>query len=98
MNFSWGQVAITIHNRSENGEAFNRELYGDKVIVERRITKNGSSYKLKSHDGKTISNSKKDLTLMLDHYNIQARKQFTQPALLFFHFFSFSFFLFFLVF
>ncbi|KAL5265398.1 hypothetical protein ACHWQZ_G006196 [Mnemiopsis leidyi] len=68
---SWGQVTITICNANHNHDAWEYELYGAAVMVERRITKQGSKYKLKNADGKTISTKKNDLTLLLDHYNIQ---------------------------
>jgi len=44
------------------------------VTVERRITKKVSSYKLKNSEGRVISHLKKDLTLLLDNYNIQVRE------------------------
>ncbi|XP_063676728.1 structural maintenance of chromosomes protein 6-like isoform X2 [Bolinopsis microptera] len=68
---SWGQVTITICNSNHNHDAWEVELYGSAVLVERKITKQGSKYKLKNFEGKTISTKKNDLTLLLDHYNIQ---------------------------
>ena len=54
-------------------DAFQPEVYGDTIMVERNIALTGSDngYKLLDHRGKVKSKSKKDLDTMLDRLNIQ---------------------------
>ncbi|KAJ1554177.1 Structural maintenance of chromosomes protein 6, partial [Cladochytrium tenue] len=64
-----GQVQVTIRNRGP--DAFKPGVYGDKIVVERRIVKDGSaSYKIKAADGALVSTKKEELTAILDHMSI----------------------------
>ena len=57
--------------------AYEHEIYGDQIIIERRISAGGSNgYKIKNADGKKISDSRKELLKILDHYNIQVCTRF----------------------
>ena len=48
---SYGQVSVKLRNRGS--DAFKHTDYGDSVIIERRISSDGgSSYKVKSSEGK----------------------------------------------
>lgn len=67
---SYAQVSIKLRNRGQ--DAYKPKEYGQSITVERRISSDGSgSYKLKSHDGKVISQKKDELNHILDQFNIQ---------------------------
>lgn len=67
---SYAQVSIKLRNRGQ--DAYKPDDYGESITVERRISSDGSgSYKLKSHDGKLISQKKDELNHILDQFNIQ---------------------------
>ncbi|XP_072046479.1 structural maintenance of chromosomes protein 6-like [Amphiura filiformis] len=70
-NTSLAQVTIKLRNRGS--DAYKPELYGNSIIIERKMTSDGgSSYKLKSADNKrTISNKKEELDHILDQFNIK---------------------------
>lgn len=66
------RVRVTLLNRGP--DAFQHELYGDLIHIERNIYLRGSgvAFKLYAQDGKkVISEKKKDLYLLLDQMNIQ---------------------------
>ena len=64
------KIRVHVLNRSQDG--FQKEIYGDAIIVERCISKTGyNGYKLYNAEGKECSKSKKDLDFMLDQLNIQ---------------------------
>ncbi|XP_061192565.1 structural maintenance of chromosomes protein 6-like isoform X2 [Saccostrea echinata] len=61
-----------IHLRNRGPDAYKSQIYGDKIIVERKFTCDGSSsYKIKSKEGKLISMKREELTAILDQFNIQ---------------------------
>ncbi|MBN3308903.1 SMC6 protein, partial [Amia calva] len=63
---------VTIKLRNRGTDAFKGDLYGDCIIIEQRISADGSrTCKLKSKSGHVISNKKEELTAILDHFNIQ---------------------------
>lgn len=67
---STAEVILTLRNKGE--EAYKREIYGDRIIIERRINADGGgSWKIKSAEGKTISTKKEELNALTDHCNIQ---------------------------
>ncbi|XP_019392917.1 PREDICTED: structural maintenance of chromosomes protein 6-like isoform X2 [Crocodylus porosus] len=67
---SSADISITLRNRGR--EAFKPEAYGDSIIVNQRISTDGSrSYKMKSKSGTLISSKKEELVAVLDHFNIQ---------------------------
>ena len=50
---SYAQVSIKLRNRGQ--DAYRPKEYGDCIIVERRISSDGSgSYKLKAKDGRQL--------------------------------------------
>jgi chromosome segregation ATPase len=65
------RVSLNISNYSEF--PFKPELYGDAVIIERRIKRGAAgSYRVRSGDGKrTVSERKDEIEALCDHYNIQ---------------------------
>ena len=64
-------VEIHLHNIGEN--AYRPEIYGDKIIIERRVTQTSSTYKLKDHSGKIVTERKvrEELDRILLSFNIQ---------------------------
>jgi hypothetical protein len=49
-----------------------QEVYGDTIVVERTIRGDSStSYKLKTGEGQVVAARKEELTLLLEHFNIQ---------------------------
>uniref|UniRef100_A0A1Q3F4N5 Putative dna repair protein n=1 Tax=Culex tarsalis TaxID=7177 RepID=A0A1Q3F4N5_CULTA len=66
------QATIEIHLENDSVEAYERDVYGDKIIVTRTISASGSSaYKLKSESGQVISSSRAELQKMILFLNIQ---------------------------
>ncbi|CAJ0843641.1 16359_t:CDS:10, partial [Entrophospora sp. SA101] len=67
---SVAQVVLKLRNRGE--DAFQKDIYGNSIIIERRITSDGDSrYKIKSDSGKVISQRREDLSIILDYMSIQ---------------------------
>ncbi|KAF9110952.1 Structural maintenance of chromosomes protein 6 [Mortierella sp. AM989] len=66
------QAEVKLQLRNRGADAYKPEIYGESVIIERRISKDGTSgYKIKSSKGKTISTKRDELSAMCDHMNIQ---------------------------
>jgi hypothetical protein len=67
------RVTVTIKNKGF--EAFRADLYGESIIVERNVFRDGKvsgGYKIKSGlTGKIVSTKRDDLDAILDHMNIQ---------------------------
>ena len=67
---NYSRIIITIWNGDR--DPYRYELYGDKITVERYIKRGGGGgYKLKDENNKTVSTSRSDLDLLIEHYNIQ---------------------------
>ena len=63
---------LEIHLRNRGPDAYKPAEYGNTIIVERKLTKDGGShYRLKSKEGKLISQKREDLNCILDQFNIQ---------------------------
>ena len=62
-------VRVTLLN--EGDEAFRPAVYGDRITIQRQITKTTSNFKLYGADGKVHSTKKQDLVEMLDFLNVQ---------------------------
>ncbi|KAG0091325.1 Structural maintenance of chromosomes protein 6 [Podila epicladia] len=66
------QTDVKLQLRNRGPDAYKPDVYGESIIIERRISRDGgSSYKIKSSKGKTISTKREELTAMCDHMNIQ---------------------------
>lgn len=65
---SYALVHVEIKNQGE--DAFKPEIYGDVIILERRITDSTSSTVLKDYRGKKIAGRKQDLMELVEHFNI----------------------------
>ncbi|KAL2082375.1 hypothetical protein ACEWY4_022193 [Coilia grayii] len=67
---SSAEVSITIRNRGN--DAFKPQVYGESIIVDLRISADGTrTYKLRSKTGQVISSKKDELISILDYFNIQ---------------------------
>ena len=63
-------LSVKIKNRGET--AYQQEVYGDSIIVERHFSRSGSSsFKLKSSNGRLISAKKGDLEEICDYFALQ---------------------------
>ncbi|KAF9906997.1 Structural maintenance of chromosomes protein 6 [Linnemannia zychae] len=66
------QTDVRLQIRNRGNDAFKPDVYGESIIIERRISLDGaSSYKIKNAKGKTISTKREDLVSICDHMNIQ---------------------------
>lgn len=63
-------MTVKIKNRSDS--AYQHEVYGNTIIVERHFSRAGSSsFKLKSATGRLVSNRKADLDEICDYFALQ---------------------------
>ncbi|KAM0892903.1 hypothetical protein ACQ4PT_025453 [Festuca glaucescens] len=65
---SHATVVVDINNQGE--DAFKPEVYGNLIILERRITESTSSTLLKDQHGKKVAHRKDDLNEIVEHFNI----------------------------
>ncbi|CAO3596582.1 unnamed protein product [Absidia cylindrospora] len=69
---------VTIHITNKGPDAYKHSTYGDYIIVDRRILRDGSnSFKVKDYKGKVISNKREELTAICDHMSIQVDNPLT---------------------
>lgn len=63
---------LTVKLKNTSDTAYQHEVYGNTIIVERHFSRAGSSnFKLKSSSGKIISNRKSDLDEICDYFALQ---------------------------
>ncbi|GMP24030.1 hypothetical protein CsSME_00001432 [Camellia sinensis var. sinensis] len=65
---SYAVVDVEIKNQGE--DAFKPDVYGDVIIIERRISETTSSTALKNHQGRKVASRKEDLRELIEHFNI----------------------------
>lgn len=65
---NFAKVEVSIRNVGD--DALDPDVYGDVITVERHITQNSSSYKIKGKDGKDVGSSRDKLIRITDHFNI----------------------------
>jgi chromosome segregation ATPase len=71
-------ASILVYLNNHGEDAYCPELYGDTIMVERRINKDGqSNYRICSHSAKLISNKREELSRILDYFNIQVDNPMT---------------------
>merc|ERR1712168_1062673 len=63
------EVIIQLSNKGM--DAYKPHLYGDHIIIERKLTADGSQYKLKNTNNKVVSMKRDELNHILDQFNIQ---------------------------
>ncbi|KAL3645188.1 hypothetical protein CASFOL_010368 [Castilleja foliolosa] len=61
-------VQIELKNQGE--DAFRPEIYGDIIIVDRRISETTSAITLKNRQGRRIGTKREDLREIVEHFNI----------------------------
>lgn len=66
---SYAAITVDINNHGE--DAFKPEVYGDTIILERRITESASSTVLKDQHGRKVAHRKDDLNEIIEHFNIE---------------------------
>ncbi|XP_053690699.1 structural maintenance of chromosomes protein 6 isoform X2 [Sabethes cyaneus] len=66
------QATIEIHLENDSFDAYERDVYGNKIIVMRTINASGATnYKLKSENGNIVSTSRSELHKLILFLNIQ---------------------------
>ncbi|XP_061353023.1 structural maintenance of chromosomes protein 6A [Gastrolobium bilobum] len=63
-------AVIHVEIQNEGEDAFKPEIYGDVIVVERRISESTSSTILKDQQGKKVGSRKADLQEIVEHFNI----------------------------
>ncbi|RDX92053.1 Structural maintenance of chromosomes protein 6A, partial [Mucuna pruriens] len=63
-------AVIQVEIQNEGEDAFKPEIYGDVIIVERRISESTSSTTLRDHQGRKVVSRKADLLEIVEHFNI----------------------------
>ncbi|XP_031393668.1 structural maintenance of chromosomes protein 6B isoform X2 [Punica granatum] len=61
-------IQIELKNRGE--DAFKPDIYGDTIMIERRISESTSTTILKDCNGKKIASRKEELRELVEHFNI----------------------------
>ncbi|RMD41022.1 hypothetical protein DV735_g4137, partial [Chaetothyriales sp. CBS 134920] len=66
------QARIICHVKNQGESAYQHDIYGDTIQVERHFSLTGpSGFKIKSIHGKIISTKRGDLEEICDHFNLQ---------------------------
>lgn len=66
------QAILIVKLKNEGSDAYQPELYGKSIIVERHFSRAGSSgYRLKNETGRTISTKKGDVDDIIEYYQLQ---------------------------
>ncbi|KAK9075200.1 hypothetical protein SSX86_003521 [Deinandra increscens subsp. villosa] len=65
---SYALVHLEIKNQGE--DAFKHDIYGDVIILERRITESASTSVLKDWQGKKVAGRREDIRELVEHFNI----------------------------
>ncbi|KFK25150.1 hypothetical protein AALP_AA8G072300, partial [Arabis alpina] len=61
---------VRVEMKNEGEDAFKPEIYGDTLIIERRIAESSSTTVLKDHQGRKISSRREELRELVEHHNI----------------------------
>lgn len=63
---------LRIKLKNEGNDGYQRDVYGDSIIIERQFSKTGTSgFKVKSATGRLISNKKGDVDDIVEYYQLQ---------------------------
>lgn len=65
---SYAVVHVELKNQGE--DAFKPEIYGDVIVIERRISGTATTTVLKDQQGKKVASRKEDLRELVEHFNI----------------------------
>ncbi|KAJ5966006.1 hypothetical protein N7481_012720 [Penicillium waksmanii] len=65
-------ATIIVHLKNQKEGAYMADDYGEKIIVERHFSRSGaSSFKIKSANGRIVSNKKAELDAITDYFSLQ---------------------------
>lgn len=65
-------ATVEIHLSNDGADSFERSIYGNRIIVVRKMTASGSStYQLKNSSGNVISTARTELAKMIMYMNVQ---------------------------
>lgn len=65
-------ASLTVKIANRGVDAYQPDLYGESIIVERHFSKSGTSgFKLKTSTGKVISTKKSDVEDIIEHFQMQ---------------------------
>jgi chromosome segregation ATPase len=62
---------ITIHLRNQGRDAFRHDVYGDTIIIERRIDQTSNGYKIKEMYGKVVESTRSEVVRIVNQFNIE---------------------------
>ncbi|CAL2243410.1 unnamed protein product [Prunus armeniaca] len=65
---SYAVVHVELKNQGE--DAFKPEIYGDVIVIERRISGTATTTVLKDQQGKKVASRKEDLRELVEHFNV----------------------------
>ena len=66
------QAILIVKLKNQGNDAYQPDLYGESIIVERHFSRTGSSgYRLKNAMGRTISTKKGDVDDIIEYYQLQ---------------------------
>lgn len=61
---------VVVEMKNEGDDAFKHDVYGDKIIIERRITESTNTTVLKDYLGKKVTQKRDELHLLVEHFNV----------------------------
>jgi chromosome segregation ATPase len=66
------QASLIIHIKNQGTDAYQPDVFGKTIIVERHFSRAGTSgFKLKSSSGRLVSNKKADIEEMIEYFQMQ---------------------------
>ncbi|KAH8661386.1 hypothetical protein BGZ60DRAFT_491271 [Tricladium varicosporioides] len=66
------QASLVIKLKNEGNDAYQRDIYGNTIIIERNFSRSGTSgYKLKNENGRTVTSKKGDVDELIEYYQLQ---------------------------
>ncbi|GFY84291.1 structural maintenance of chromosomes 6A [Actinidia rufa] len=63
-------AVVNLEIKNQGDDAFKADVYGDVIIIERRISETTNSTVLKNHQGRKVASRKEDLRELIEHFNI----------------------------
>lgn len=65
-------ASLIIHLKNQGADAYQPDVYGETIIVERNFSKTGTSgFKLKNANGRLVSNKKTDIEEIIEYFQLQ---------------------------
>ncbi|GMH11174.1 hypothetical protein Nepgr_013015 [Nepenthes gracilis] len=61
---------VVVEMKNQGDDAFKPEVYGDAIIIERKVSEFSSSISLKDHQGRKVAGGKEELHELVEHFNI----------------------------